>query len=92
MQPTPGESPLTDEHDGLWPKGAGLPGHECVQMAKSIKQRSVPRFREYVDPGRNCDRAFGFLIRLSQQRNVNLRVLAEWIVTHRDQSLSELDL
>ncbi len=38
------------------------------------------------------DRAFGFLVRLSQQRNVKLRVLAEWIVTHRDQPLSDLDL
>ena len=38
------------------------------------------------------DRSFGFLIRLSQQRNVKLREIAEWIVTHREQPLSDLDL
>ena len=40
----------------------------------------------------DSDRAFGFLVRLSQQRNVKLRAIAEWIVTHREQPLSELDL
>ena len=38
------------------------------------------------------DRAFGFLARLSQQRNLKLRAIAEWIVTHREQPLSDLDL
>lgn len=38
------------------------------------------------------DRAFGFLARLSQQRNVKLRAIAEWIVIHRERPLSDLDL
>ena len=42
--------------------------------------------------GIDGDRAFGFLVRQSQQRNVKLRLLAEWIVTHRERPLSDLDL
>ncbi len=40
----------------------------------------------------DSDRAFGFLIRLSQQRNVKLHALAEWIVANRERPLSDLDL
>ena len=41
----------------------------------------------------DADRAFEYLVRESQDRNVRLRVIAEWIVTNRDdKSLSDLDL
>jgi GAF domain-containing protein len=42
--------------------------------------------------GVDSDRAFGFLVRLSQERNVKLRAIAEWIVTHREEPLSNLDV
>lgn len=38
------------------------------------------------------DRAFGFLVRISQQRNAKLREIAEWIVTHREQPISDLNV
>lgn len=39
------------------------------------------------------DRAFEYLVRQSQTRNVKLRAIAEWIVTNRhDKALSDLDL
>lgn len=41
----------------------------------------------------DADAAFTFLIRESQHRNVKLRAVADWIVTHRgDRKLSDLDL
>jgi hypothetical protein len=41
----------------------------------------------------SADRAFEYLVRESQARNVKLRSIAEWIVSNRgDFALSELDL
>jgi GAF domain-containing protein len=40
----------------------------------------------------DADRAFGFLVRQSQDRNVKLRAIAEWIVNNRDKPLTEMDL
>jgi GAF domain-containing protein len=41
----------------------------------------------------DADRAFEYLVRESQARNVKLRAIAEWIVVHRgDKSLSDLNL
>jgi GAF domain-containing protein len=43
--------------------------------------------------GIDSDRAFEYLVRQSQTRNIKLRVIADWIVTNRgSKALSDLDL
>lgn len=68
---------IAEDREGLF---------QAMDTRKVIGQAQGILMERY---GIDGDRAFEFLARTSQQRNIKLRAVAEWIVGHREGSITE---